>query len=241
MCTVSYIRRNSKTFITSNRDEHIARPSALEPKEEVINGVRVIFPKDPQAGGSWFAFNENGLVVVLLNGAFENHKRKLPYEKSRGVLLLEVVSHEQPQELLFQMDLTKIEPFTIVVNQGNVLFEFRWDGEGKHHKMLDANSDYIWSSSTLYDKQARAKRATLFQSFINSGSELEGNSILDFHSSNQQDYENGFIIDRETGLKTFSVTQVISSQLGTHMKHLDLRNQKEFNARFINENLTTAL
>ena len=57
-------------LITSNRDEHIMRKNALAPAEQDINGKKVVFPKDPKAGGSWFAVAEDGAVVVFLNGAF---------------------------------------------------------------------------------------------------------------------------------------------------------------------------
>jgi hypothetical protein len=37
-----------------------------------LNNKNVIYPKDPQAGGTWYAVGDNGSVLVLLNGANEN-------------------------------------------------------------------------------------------------------------------------------------------------------------------------
>jgi len=73
MCTVSFIPSGSQYIITSNRDEHISRPLALQPQEETIGNVKILFPKDAKAGGTWFALSENGSVAVLLNGGFVNH------------------------------------------------------------------------------------------------------------------------------------------------------------------------
>ena len=70
MCTVSFISTGDQYVITSNRDEHISRPLALQPQEETIGSVKVLFPRDPKAGGTWFALNEKGAVAVLLNGGF---------------------------------------------------------------------------------------------------------------------------------------------------------------------------
>ncbi len=73
MCTVSFVSSNDKIIITSNRDEKVIRPSAIEPKNYSINNKDIIFPKDPKAGGTWYAIDENGTVLVLLNGASEKH------------------------------------------------------------------------------------------------------------------------------------------------------------------------
>ena len=96
MCTVSFISLNNKFVITSNRDENILRPVAFAPQEEIINGCKIIYPKDPKAGGTWFAINQSGAVAVLLNGAFEKHIPLNNYSKSRGLILLEVISKITP-------------------------------------------------------------------------------------------------------------------------------------------------
>jgi hypothetical protein len=47
----------------------VTRPSAIAPKNYTVNGKNVIYPKDPKAGGTWYVVDENGTVLVLLNGA----------------------------------------------------------------------------------------------------------------------------------------------------------------------------
>jgi uncharacterized protein with NRDE domain len=221
MCTVSFIPIGKSFVFTSNRDEHISRPSAFIPKEEVINNQKIVFPKDPKAGGSWFAISELGVVTVLLNGAFKKHVSKGNYSKSRGLVLLDIVSNSRPIDFLHKIDLFNIEPFTVIVYQEGKLSELRWDGSQKHIRILNNNKAYIWSSATLYDEAAIELREELFSRFLNE-SDLNLDSIIDFHSNNNEDFENGFIIDRATGLKTFSVTQATLSNKEVCLNHIDL-------------------
>ncbi|TXN36859.1 NRDE family protein [Flagellimonas hymeniacidonis] len=239
MCTVSFISRNNNYFITSNRDEHISRPVAFEPKEEIINTTKVLFPKDPKAGGTWFALNENGVVAVVLNGAFKKHESKGNYAKSRGLILLDVISASNPDAFIKEMDLDNIEPFTLVLFDTDKLQELRWDGHQKHLELLDKSQSHIWSSATLYDEEAIAHRANLFSKFIGSNTDILASDVVDFHSNNHEDYENGFIIDRNTGLKTFSVTQAILGNEESVLKHLDLFNNKKYVVPFSPNQLVT--
>lgn len=239
MCTVSFVSKNNSYFITSNRDEHISRPLAFEPKEEIINTVKVLFPKDPKAGGTWFAINENGVVAVVLNGAFKKHESKGGYAKSRGLILLDVISAPNPDAYIKAIDLDNIEPFTLVLFDAITLIEFRWDGQKKHFKPLDKNQSHIWSSATLYNEKAIAKRTSLFTHFMSVKSDIAASDIVDFHSNNNDDYENGFIIDRDTGLKTFSVTQAVLTDEEAVLKHFDLLNDKKYVVPFSPNQLVT--
>lgn len=217
--------------MTSNRDEHVSRPLAFEPKEETRGSVKVLFPKDPKAGGTWFALNELGHVGVLLNGAFVRHQHKGPYAKSRGLILLDVIASMEPELQLQKMDLHQIEPFTLVLLNGNLL-EFRWDGNQKYFRPLDKSKNHIWSSATLYSDEVIARRAGMFDDFLKEQDQIQASDVVDFHSNNHEDFENGFIIDRETGLKTFSVTQAVIDQEGMLLRHFDLIDDKTYEMPF---------
>ncbi|UOY07556.1 NRDE family protein [Muricauda sp. SCSIO 64092] len=222
MCTVTYIPTGNKAFVTSNRDEHVSRKALLTPKKELLNGLKVVYPKDKTAGGTWFALNENGTVTVLLNGAVQNHERQPPYRKSRGLIVLDIVSKFEPVAYLKEIDLKGIEPFTLIVYKDSVLFEFRWDAVQKRLKQLDAALPYIWSSWTLYNQAAQLGRNGHFQDFVNGTIEFEKASILDFHRTNHGDAENGFVIDRSNGLKTLSISQAIIGTKEIRLNHHDL-------------------
>lgn len=228
MCTVSFLSKGDQFFITSNRDEDVSRSVLYEPVEEIINDTKLIYPKDPKAGGTWFAINDNGVVGVLLNGAFEKHIPTGTYAKSRGLILLDIVSASSPSFYLETIDLTHIEPFTLVLFETTKLTEFRWDGDVKHHKELAKNESYIWSSATLYTAKVMEVRKKLFHEFLDSENVINARNIIDFHSNNNKDDENGFVINRKNTLKTLSITQAIVYKDEIGLNHLDLLGDKEY-------------
>lgn len=227
MCTVSYIPKGDTFVFTSNRDEHKSRPPAYVPQQKIVNGQKIIYPEDPKAGGTWFAVNERGILTVLLNGAFKKHTPKGNYAKSRGLVVLDIISNKNPQDYLTTIDLFNIEPFTILVFQEGNLKELRWNGEEKFIKKVDATKTHIWSSVTLYKPDVIEKRQAMFSSFIEKGS-LETSNIIDFHCNNNEDFENGFVINRDTGLKTFSVTQAVLHKTKIALEHIDMLQEEKY-------------
>jgi uncharacterized protein with NRDE domain len=234
MCTVSFVSKNGKAIITSNRDEKVIRPNAIEPKNYFINDKNIIFPKDPKAGGTWFAVDEKGTVAVLLNGALEKHKVKQAYRKSRGLIVLDLISNRSPKDFWHEIDLENIEPFTLVLFQDNALFQLRWNGLDKQKSVLDTAKNHIWSSATLYSKEVRTNRRNWFHSFLESNSVLTETKMLDFHlNTEKENTENGLIINRNDELKTLSVTQSILEMNKVSIKHHDLIANKDFETTFI--------
>lgn len=228
MCTVSFVFARNNFIITSNRDEHITRPGAAAPDFKMAGEKKIIFPKDAKAGGTWFAAASDGTVAVLLNGAFVKHTAKPPYRKSRGLILLEVVEAVNSYAHFKEVDLLQIEPFTIILYQAGNLYELRWDGENKYEKQLQSNENHIWSSATLYAADVIEERENKFKKFISSHPELTAALIHDFHNSNQGDEENGFIINRDTGMKTFSITQAVINNNALEFIHHDLLHDKSY-------------
>lgn len=233
MCTVSFVSVGEKKIITSNRDEHIGRQPAYAPATETINGQRIIFPKDPKAGGTWFAASENGTVTVLLNGAFTKHVHRPPYRKSRGLVLLDIIGSANGLSAFETMDLHAIEPFTVVHFGQGQLYELRWDGSHKHLSELDASGNHIWSSATLYNEEVVNHRRQLFDTFITEMPEPGQADVYDFHANNNNDPENGFVINRQTGLRTFSITQWVWEPGTIAFSHSDLLHGQRFESRFV--------
>jgi uncharacterized protein with NRDE domain len=228
MCTVSFVRVNDSVIITSNRDENRQRENAAAPAFHILPGKKIIFPKDARAGGTWFAASDNGIITVLLNGAFKKHITQPPYRKSRGLILLEIIEAAKPLSFFNVLNLDNIEPFTIVLYQPGQLHELRWDGTEKFVKQLDIAGNYIWSSSTLYTDEIIEQRQNLFQQFIRTPTGVTAAGIHHFHNSNNGDVENGFIINRETGMKTFSITQAVVKNTVVNFMHNDLLQQKQY-------------
>lgn len=234
MCTVSFVFANGKTIITSNRDEKIARPNAIEPKNYVVNNKTIFFPKDQKAGGTWYALTEEATVLVLLNGAAEKHEVKPSYRKSRGLIVLDIISANSPIEAWQTIDLTDIEPFTLVLFQDKKLYQLRWNEMEKETLSLNATQNYIWSSSTLYSAEIRAKRANWFSTFIDTKPEVNAIEMYHFHRYAEGDNtEHGLVINRNDILKTLSITQTVIDANKVVLSHYDLQQQKEFTNSFI--------
>ncbi len=228
MCTVSFVLVKDAVIITSNRDEHIQRENAAAPDFHQIQNKKIIFPKDARAGGTWFAAGDNGVVAVLLNGAFKKHSPQPPYRKSRGLILLEIIEADEPLSFFKTISLNNIEPFTVVLYQPGFLHELRWDGNAKYEKALDITGNYIWSSATLYSDEIIEHRENLFDRFIHSADGITAQTVHEFHASNNGDTENGFVISRQTGMKTFSITQAVVQSDVVNFLHADLLQQKRY-------------
>ena len=228
MCTVSFVRSNDTVIITSNRDEHLQRVNAFAPGVYEINHKRIIYPKDAKAGGTWFVATEDSVVAVLLNGAFESHVSKPPYRKSRGLILLEIIEARDAYAFFKAMNLENIEPFTLVLFWPGNLYEFRWDGFKKHELRLNDHENYIWASATLYDADAINMREQLFGEFLSINPVPAPMAVQQFHSDNHGDNENGFVINRQTGMLTFSITQAAITDKGISFIHNDLLQHKKF-------------
>lgn len=234
MCTVSFVATNDKIIITSNRDEKTVRPSAIPPRNYTVNGKNLVFPKDPKAGGTWFVANADGTILVLLNGADEKHEVQLPYRKSRGLIVLDMISSFSPKDFWTEIDLENIEPFTLVLFQNNALFQLRWNGKEKETTALDINEYHIWSSSTLYSSAIREKRSNWFYDFMDGNSEISESNMHDFHRyTEEENDENGLVINRNDEMKTLSITQAVIEKNKVSILHYDLIAQEDFSTSFI--------
>jgi hypothetical protein len=209
MCTVTYIPAGEKKFITSNRDEKKLRKIALPPQFYLHDNIRLVYPKDSDAGGSWIALNENGNCAVLLNGGFEKHVSKPPYRKSRGLVFLEIIKHVSPSEYFSIIDLIAIEPFTVIIIERNKLLECRWTGEEKFCKELDSLQPHIWSSVTLYKAAARKKREQWFRLWMMKNQSPGQKDILNFHQSAGDGNEHtDLVMKRNEIYHTVSITSI---------------------------------
>lgn len=221
MCTVSFVPTKNGICITSNRDEKTTRKRAISPQKVILNNKEIEFPKDPQAGGTWFA-HDNKNVIVLLNGAQERHISKESYRKSRGIIVLDLISSKNPCLEWETIDLNNIEPFTIVHYNGEKLFQLQWNEIEKSTLELDKSQNHIWSSSTLYSKEIRTKRAKWFQKFIDKNKIITSKNLLDFHQfTENNNLEYGLQINRNDFLKTVSITQCVINK-NIELTYIDL-------------------
>ena len=230
MCTVTYIPQAENDFIlTSNRDEKVFRPT-LAPAVYEKSGLKICYPKDAKAGGSWIAINEQGRLCCLLNGAYKAHQKKDSHILSRGKVLIELTSATMGAfEFFSKKDLSAVEPFTIItIDRENRKIknfnEFIWDGKHKNYRFLDANQTYLWSSVTLYNKKTRKTREQWFQDFLfNSQGAISPEKMMMFHSGKHTtDKTINLVMEGDGGLRTVSISQVVPRENGFRMEYSDL-------------------
>jgi uncharacterized protein with NRDE domain len=223
MCTVTFLPLKNNNFIlTSNRDETPLRETN-PPQKYMEDNIEMLFPKDKKAGGTWIGTSSKNRLVCVLNGAFKKHIRKEHYSKSRGVIAKEILKSLNFENYVNNIDLTNIEPFTMVIVDWNNdqlnLYELIWDEEKKHFFKLE-NTPKIWSSSTLYKDDIKEVRKIWFKNWV-SKNDFKTSTILDFHHSEIGDKEQAVLMKRPK-VETVSITLVKKDNSKIEMLYEDV-------------------
>jgi Transport and Golgi organisation 2 len=239
MCVLTYLPTPNNGFIfTSNRDESVARESAIPPRKYEIGGQYVFFPKDPLSDGTWIAGNEN-FTLCLLNGGFEKHTPTPPYRHSRGRVILDFYKFLNVEHFTKNYNFNNIEPFTlIIIERANNLSinEIRWTGQEVMSKNISPNKPKIWSSATLYSPEIIQEREKWFSNFLQENPHYSADDILKFHHfGGNGDARNDIKMNRENKLMTLSVTQFRIDDANFVVRYEDLQKDKNFVYRVFTE------
>jgi len=220
MCTVSYFKTQEAIIFTSNRDEKKNREKAFFPGTLELEDRLLYFPKDKKASGTWFVADDNGNVAILLNGAFQKHTSNPPYEKSRGIVLLDMVKSRDFLKAFRGYDLSHIEPFQLLIFSDEKLMRMLWDGTEKHKIFLNENENHLLSSKTLYNDSLENDREKDFRRFQHTS--IGAHEILDFHKEHQIEKEAGIGEFIKEEYITVSITQLIIKQNKIDLTYYDL-------------------
>jgi hypothetical protein len=224
MCTLTFVPEHQNGFVlTSNRDEAPGRETFL-PEIYEENGVRLLFPKDAQAGGTWIGVSSRNRLICLLNGGFTPHEREERYRMSRGIIVTHLLTSENIENTISDYDFHGIEPFTLVIADWNIdltLFELVWDGTATHFSEKPL-APHIWSSSLLYSETVKRKREVWFSEFLLKHANPSETELLHFHkTAGDGNRETDVVMDRGF-VKTKSITQVCKDSKIT-MRYEDLQ------------------
>jgi len=139
-------------------------------------------------------------------------------------VLLELIKYQNIALGWEEMNLQKIEPFTVIAFSNETLFQLRWNGIEKESIELNADEPHIWSSATLYSEDIMAERKTWFEAFLKDNeSSIDGNKMLFFHTETQKENtENGLQIKRINNILTKNITQCVLRKNDFKITHLDL-------------------
>lgn len=229
MCTLSYYPRpNTGYVLTHNRDELKQRGIADLPKFFEHAHGPLLFPRDPDAGGTWMAMNKQW-SACLLNGAFDRYRHNPPYRRSRGLMLLDVFNFESIRDFVRGVDFQGIAPFTMVL-AGHAsepqLHELRWDGTRVFHTELNHEEAHIWSAATLYVPEVRDERERWFAEFRQKNKQADNKQLIDFHKFGGVGDPNKDLVMQKDFAQTVSICQIRISEQKSMWYH-DLIGDRE--------------
>lgn len=166
MCTVAFVPLAGGGYLLGhNRDERSSRGRGAAPAEEIASGLRVLAPRDPDAGGTWIVANEAGITVCALN-ALETPGRVLPESpRSRGLLVAEAAGCRGIDEVRRRVEgapLGATRAFRLVAAEdGAGLLSCVWDGAVLAWERAESTTLYV--SSTLGAFGAPAARRAAWE------------------------------------------------------------------------------
>ncbi|MFN0008047.1 MAG: NRDE family protein [Planctomycetota bacterium] len=188
MCTATWIRTNEGYELFFNRDELRTRAPAWPPSVRDNAGVRFIAPTDGDAGGTWLGVNERGLTIGLANGPVGESDGTPRTFRSRGLLVLDLLSSTSVGEvgaLLGPSGGLPYRPFELFAigarGEGHI---WSWDGREIRRREADAQGVLLISSSRD-PQRARAERTALLERYRRELGSLDGKLLADFHASHE--------------------------------------------------------
>ena len=162
MCTLSVVTRNDTYLMAMNRDEEIARGTGLPAEIYEIGGTRAVYPGDGD-GGTWFAANEYGTSLALLNwNDIARHAIAAAKTRSRGQVISALIDSRSPSDLHAAFDVSNFKgmmPFRLVgvFPSEKEIWEWRWDSPQLECQVHEWESRH-WFSSSLSDERAESLR-----------------------------------------------------------------------------------
>jgi len=158
--------------VVCNRDESRQRAIATPPTIERFGQRRAVLPRDPQAGGTWIAANDAGLVFVLLNATCHDDEPTGEITSRGAVIpsLLGVASMEEAVDSAVRMDVTRFRPFRLVIINRRDVAEFaRERSKLALRQRLSTVAPLMFTSSGLGDELVDAPRRALFRDYFAAG------------------------------------------------------------------------
>ena len=177
MCTLTVVTHNDTYLIAMNRDEKITRSAGLFPEIHKFHSIRAIYPNDGD-GGTWFATNEYGVTLALLNwNTVAPHSRD-DKTRSRGRLIPALFDSRSLLDLhavFGALNFKGMMPFRLVgvFPSQREIWEWRWDSKQResHSYMWESRH---WFSSSLSDDRAESLRGAACR---NAEHESDGGSM----------------------------------------------------------------
>jgi hypothetical protein len=158
------------------------------------------------------------VVGILLNGAFEAHAFGGVYRKSRGLVLLDLLSASNQNAHWTSADLSNIEPFHILCWHQKGLTRWLWDGKRKYEELCDPQQPHLFASVTLYSKDEISRRKAAFQNTLLNGN-IDADTLFAFHGQFYPEAPAESMILERDEVCTKSVTQIVLQSDAMRFRH----------------------
>ena len=223
MCTVTIYRAKDGIVLSMSRDESRERAEGNVKSLCLDKGIKVIYPTDARAGGTWCGFNNQGVAMALLN-RYQDTNQYLKHPslaQTRGNIIplslskgnyKNVVSHVK------SLPMSAYNPFDLVVVSSSDASLYSWNGESLEIKDVFTNAilndaeHWMITSSSVKTQEILSYRHSLF---TQEKFQLSHQSVEDtfgympvFHLQRTDDASSSVFMDRELS-HTKSFMQIV--------------------------------
>jgi hypothetical protein len=180
MCSLSWVRRRGSMTVVMNRDERRDRAPARSPRRWPGADGGFTAPVDGEAGGTWIAVRDSGVVLALLN---HTGARPEGGRISRGLLVSTLAAERRVPDAarLRSARLTSYAPFRLVVMGPRIAPRvFTWNGATLSTRPLNPRAGFVTSSSWKGGAVIPARHGR-FRAFLRTHPTPTRDDLLAFH------------------------------------------------------------
>ncbi len=208
MCTVTVIRTDDGCRVMHARDEQRTRREGLAARWRTLgSGRRAIWPTDADAGGTWVAARDDGVVLALLNRNIPDNGRPTPI-RSRGAIIPALVDLGSPEAMLARLDetdLAGVAPFRLLaIDRSGAGSVVTFDGLGLSAPVPSVPPSCL-ASSGLGDERVQV-RLPLFDEMMALGATPERQSA--YHRHRWEDRPECSVLMSRRDARTVSITTI---------------------------------
>jgi hypothetical protein len=223
MCTLTVIASKGTYLMAMNRDENITRSEGIPPEIYELDRTRAIYPGDGY-GGTWFASNEYGIALALLNwNDVTPHCTAAAKTRSRGQVIPALIGSRSLLGLHEVFGVSNFEGMMAfqlvgVFPSEQEIWEWHWDSMQLDFRVHPWESRH-WFSSSLSDKRAESLRGTACR---NAQHESDAGSVpwlRRLHASHSGGPGPFSLCVHREGVKTLSYSEVVVTLAAARMGH----------------------
>jgi hypothetical protein len=205
-----------------NRDEKIARGAGFPPEIHEFEGTKAIYPSDGDSG-TWFATNDYGITLALLNWNTVAPHSMDAKTRSRGRVISALIDSRSQSDLYKLFDVSNFEgmmPFRLVgvFPSEQTIWEWRWDSKQLRFQAHKWESRH-WFSSSLSDRQAESLRGVVCRDAQNEPDAGSAPWLRRLHASHTGGLGPFSLCVHREDVKTLSYTEVMVAAGHIKMGH----------------------